>query len=169
MISKALIMALILTESGGNPIAQSPAGAQGLTQMTEIAIREVQSQHQVSAEVNIFNPQENITYGVLLLEYYYLQTGSIVKALVAYNSGYAGLIRYREGGFNALPAETRAYVPKVLATMRSLDPMFSRILPERRARNYLETAIDDVFYDVYGVRAEGEQVIFGSGVFSVTN
>lgn len=135
--------------------------------MTSIAIEEVQYQHQVNAEVNIFNPQENITYGVLLLEYYIKSCGSLRNALICYNGGYSALIRYREGGFSALPQETQAYVPKVLATMRSLDPMFSRILPERRERNYLETAIDDVFYDVYGVRTEGEQVIFGSGVFAL--
>lgn len=160
MISKALVLALILTESGGNPIAQSPAGAQGLTQMTEIAIREVQSQHQMSAEVNIFSPQENITYGIRLLEFYMRSCGGIKCGLILYNSGYAGLIRYRQGGFHALPAETRAYVPKVINTMRSLDPMFQRILPERRERSYLESAIDDVFYDLYGAAEEVNAVVF---------
>lgn len=128
--------------------------------MTEIGIREVQSQHQMSAEVNIFNPQENITYGVRLLEFYMRSCGGLKKALICYNSGYLGLARYREGGFDALPAETRTYVPKVLNTMRSLDPMFQRILPERRERSYLETAIDDVFYDLYGASEEVEIVVF---------
>jgi soluble lytic murein transglycosylase-like protein len=168
MLSKSLIMALVLTESGGNPIAQSPMGALGLTQMTSIAIQEVQNQHNISGPVNIFNPQENITYGTLLLEYYMRSCGGLKCGLILYNSGYAGLIRYREGGFDALPAETRAYVPKVLSTMLSLDPMFARILPDKRERSYLEAAIDDVFYDVYGVRSEGEQVIFGSGVYAGT-
>lgn len=114
----------------------------------------------MSAEVNIFNPQENITYGLLLLEYYIHSCGGIKCGLILYNSGYAGLIRYRQGGFDALPAETRAYVPKVLATMRSLDPMFQRILPERKEPGYLEIAIDDVFYDVYGTPEEAASVVF---------
>jgi soluble lytic murein transglycosylase-like protein len=160
MITKSLIMALILAESGGNPIAQSPAGALGLTQMTEIAIREVQAQHPMNPTVNIFNPQENITYGIRLLEFYMHSCGGVKCGLIMYNSGYAGLIRYRAGGFAALPAETRAYVPKVLNTMRSLDPMFHRIPAERRERNYLETAIDDVFYDLYGATEEVEAVVF---------
>lgn len=160
MISKALIMAIILAESGGNPIAQSPAKAEGLMQLTPIALEEVQSQHQMSAEVNIFNPQENITYGIRLLEFYIHSCGSVKKALICYNGGYAALARYRQGGFDALPSETRSYVPKVLNTMHSLDPMFSRILPERRERGYLETAIDDVFYDLYGATEEVEVVVF---------
>lgn len=169
MISKSLILAIILTESGGNPIAQSPANAHGLMQLTAIGIEEVHDQYGGRADVNIFNPQENITYGTLLFQFYYNQTGSVVKALVAYNGGYAALARYRQGGLGALPAETRAYVPRVISRMLSLDPMFARILPDRRERSYIETAIDDVFYDVYGVRAEGEQVIFGSGVFAVSH
>jgi soluble lytic murein transglycosylase-like protein len=160
MISKALVMALILSESGGNPIAQSPAKAEGLMQLTRIAIEEVQSQHQMNAEVNIFNPQENITYGVRLLEFYIRSCGGLKRALICYNSGYLGLARYRQGGMDALPAETRAYVPKVLNTMHNLDPMFSRILPERRERSYLETAIDDVFYDLYGATEEVQVVVF---------
>jgi soluble lytic murein transglycosylase-like protein len=164
MLSKALIMALVLVESGGNPIAQSGSGAEGLCQMTPIGIEEVHRQYGRTEEVNIFNPKTNITYGVLLLEHYYEQTGSIKSALILFNSGYMGLLRYRQGGINALPEETKAYVPKVLATMRSLDPMFSRILPERRERSYLETAIDDVFYDLYGVGEGVEQVVFGPGV-----
>lgn len=160
MISKALIMAMILTESGGNPIAQSSAGAEGLLQLTPIALEEVQSQHPMSAEVNIFSPQENITYGIRLLQFYIRSCGNLKNALICYNGGYSALIRYRAGGFHALPQETQAYVPKVLNTMRSLDPMFQRILPERRERSYLESAIDDVFYDLYGATEEVEAVVF---------
>jgi soluble lytic murein transglycosylase-like protein len=118
----------------------------------------------VISQINIFNPQENITYGVLLLEFYLKSCGSLRNALICYNGGYAALIRYREGGFDALPEETREYVPKVLATMRSLDPMFSRILPDRQERSYLEAAIDDVFFDLYGARTDVNPIIFGSGV-----
>lgn len=153
-------MAIILAESGGNPIAQSPAKAEGLMQLTAIAIEEVRDQHGVIQELNIFNPQENIKYGVLLLEHYLETCGSVKSALICYNGGYMALLRYRRGGFAALPEETQGYVPRVLNTMRSLDPMFSRILPERRERSYLETAIDDVFYDLYGVGEESNAVVF---------
>ena len=114
----------------------------------------------MSAEVNIFNPQENIKYGLLLLELYIRSCGGVTCGLITYNAGYAGLIRYRKGGFAALPAETRAYVPRVLGTMRTLDPMFQRILPERREPGYLETAINDVFYDLYGTPEEAAHVVF---------
>lgn len=167
MLSKAFILAVILCESGGNPIARSPSDAYGLMQLTEIGFKEVQQQYGITEEINIFNPQENIKYGTLLLEFYYHQSGgSLARTLVLYNSGYAGLLRYRTGGPGALPEQTRLYVPKVLALMRNLDPMFQRQLPERRERGYLETAIDDVFYDLYGLGESGEQVLFGSGLLA---
>ena len=150
MITKALILAMILMESGGNPIAQSHAGAEGLLQMTPIAVREVQTQHSMPNPVNLFNPEENITYGILLLEHYIEQCGSVKKALICYNGGYAALLRFRAGGIDALPEETQAYVPRVLGLMRDLDPMFQRELPYDRDPSYIESAVNTVFDNLYG-------------------
>ena len=158
-------MAVLMAESGGNPTAQSPAKAEGLMQLTKIAVEEVQQQYDITGDVNIFNPEENIRYGVLLLEFYYRQAGSIKATLVLYNSGYAGLNRYRQGGLSATPAETQAYVTKIMGSYRSYTPMFSRELPERDRDSYLRNAIDNVFDQLYGIGADGEGVVLGRGVF----
>lgn len=150
MISKSLILAMILMESGGNPIAQSHQKAEGLMQLTSIAVKEVQNQHSMPTPTNLFNPEENITYGILLLEHYIQQCGSVKKALICYNGGYAALLRYRAGGLDALPEETRNYVPRVLNLMRDLDPMFQRELPYDREPSYIESAVDNVFDTLYG-------------------
>jgi soluble lytic murein transglycosylase-like protein len=164
MITKSLIMAIILIESGGNPIAQSPMGALGLTQMTPIAIQEVQNQYDISGDLNIFNSEENIRYGVLLFEHYLRQCRTIRGALICYNGGYAAYRSYLAHGLGAAPEETQAYVGKVLALARSLDPMFSRELPERDRDTYLRTAIDNVFDELYGAREDVESVVFGPRV-----
>lgn len=152
MITKSLILALILCESGGNPTAQSPVGALGLTQMTDVAYREVQEQYGLREPINYFNPQENIKYGVLLFEHYLRRVGSLKYALIVYNGGYSALNRYKRS--RTLPEETRLYFVKVLTLMRNLDPMFQRQLPEPRERTYIELAVDDVFYDLYGIGTE---------------
>ena len=158
-------MAVLMAESGGNPIAQSPAKAEGLMQLTEIAVEEVQQQYDIKGDVNIFNAEENIRYGVLLLEFYHRKAGSITATLVLYNSGYAGLARYRQGGLSATPEETQAYVTKILGSYRSYDAMFSRELPERDRNSYLRTAIDNVFDQLYGIGVTSETVVFGRGMY----
>ncbi len=167
MLTKAWILAIILTESGGNPIAQSPMRAEGLMQLTSIGIQEVRDQYNITGDLNVFNPTENIKYGVLLLEFYARRAGSTTATLVAFNSGYAGLARYRQGGLAALSQETREYVGKVLGRARTLDPMFARELPGRSSPEYLRSAIDSVFEDVYGVGPECETVIFGAGLYTL--
>jgi soluble lytic murein transglycosylase-like protein len=148
MLSKALIIALVLTESNNNPIAVSPQKAVGLTQITEIGIQEVQQQYGFTEDVNIFSPEVNVKYGILLLHYYYSITRSITEALILYNSGYAGLRRYRMGGLNALPQETQKYVPKVLSIARSHVTMYDAILPEKPGD--LDTLVSNAFDDLYG-------------------
>lgn len=134
-------------------------------QLTPIAIEEVQQQYGITGDVMIFNPEENIRYGVLLLEFYYRQAGSIKATLVLYNAGYAGLARYRQGGLSATPAETQAYVTKIMGSYRNYTAMFSRELPERDRDSYLRSAIDNVFDQLYGIGADGEGVVFGRGMF----
>lgn len=134
-------------------------------QLMPVAIQEVQIQHNLSNEVNIFSGRENVKYGVLLFEHYIKTCGGVRSALVCYNGGYAALRRYHDGGLDALSEETRAYVPKVLGLARSLDPMFARILPERRY-TYVREAVDSAFDELYGVGAEYEQVVFVSGLYT---
>jgi soluble lytic murein transglycosylase-like protein len=159
MLSKALILALVLTESGNNPIAVSPQKAMGLTQITEIGIQEVHDQYEFSEDVNVFNPEVNIKYGILLLHYYFSITRSVTEALILYNAGFAGLRRYRLGGFNALPQETQLYIPKVLSRARAHVTMYDAILPEQDTSG-IATTISDSFQELYGVRAESAGVLW---------
>ena len=102
-VEPSLIKAIIETESGGNPRAVSPAGAQGLMQMMPGTAAELGVQ-------DPFNPAENIMAGTRyfrqLLDRY---QGSTRLALAAYNWGMGNL----ENHPGALPKETKNYIAKV--------------------------------------------------------
>ncbi len=111
-VSRNLIRAVILQESGGDPGAVSAKGAKGLMQLMDGTAAEV-------GVSNPFDPAENIRGGArylgrLLREF----KGDLELALAAYNAG-AGAVK-RHGGVPPY-AETRDYVQRVMARLKALD------------------------------------------------
>jgi soluble lytic murein transglycosylase-like protein len=105
-VSPALALAVISVESGGKPAAVSQKGAQGLMQlMPDTAER--------FGVTDRLSPAENIKGGVAYLDWLMEEFGNdAVLALAGYNAG-ENAVKSHEG----VPpfAETRDYVPKVLA------------------------------------------------------
>ncbi len=108
-VSPALTLAVIAVESAGQVDAVSSTGAQGLMQlMPDTAIR--------FGVTDTFAAGENIKGGVKYLDWLLQEfDGDPVLALAGYNAG-EGAVRDHAG----VPpfAETRDYVPKVLAAYR---------------------------------------------------
>jgi len=105
-VSPALALAVIVVESAGQARAVSRAGAQGLMQL-------------IPATAERFgvddpeDPAQNIRGGVAYLDWLLAEfDNDVVLALAGYNAG-EGAVR-RNGGVPPF-AETRDYVPKVLA------------------------------------------------------
>ncbi len=105
-LDPALLHGLIQQESGFDPNAGSPAGAQGLTQLMPGTAASL-------GVTNPYDPSQSIDGGA---QYLRRQLdafgGDVTKALAAYNAGPAAVSRY--GGVPPY-AETQAYVQKVLA------------------------------------------------------
>ncbi len=101
-----LIRAVILAESGGNPQAVSKRGARGLAQILPSTGRELGARR----SEDLFDPRTNILLGTKYLSQLLAEfNGDVGRALAAYNGGREVLYNER-----LLPAETRAYVPRVL-------------------------------------------------------
>jgi soluble lytic murein transglycosylase-like protein len=104
-----VLLAVIQTESHGDPAAISRAGAQGLMQLMPAT----SAQYGVA---NAFDPEANVDAGThylrdLLRRYH----GNLELALAAYNAG-PGLVDAVHG-VPAIP-ETRSYVAHVIASLR---------------------------------------------------
>ncbi|MCD9148426.1 lytic transglycosylase domain-containing protein [Pseudophaeobacter flagellatus] len=105
-VSPALVLAVIAVESSGESDAVSTAGASGLMQlMPDTAAR--------FGVDDALNAAQNISGGIQYLDWLLEEfSGDAVLALAGYNAG-EGAVRAHQG----VPpfAETRDYVPKVLA------------------------------------------------------
>lgn len=105
-VSPALVLAVIAVESAGAQTAVSSAGAQGLMQL----VPETAARFGVE---DVFDAGQNIRGGVAYLDWLMGHFDrDPVLVLAAYNAG-EGAVR-RNGGVPPF-AETRDYVPKVLA------------------------------------------------------
>ena len=142
MFFKALVAAVIIAESGGNPNALSPKDAKGLMQVTDIGVKEVRQQFWCMRDVKWqpYNPEVNKMFGKLLLKFYLKEAkGNVREALVLYNSGYRGLYYWRQG---RPYKETAAYV-------ESVCKMYGRCLaalePEIKACQFLPVPKGGVF------------------------
>lgn len=113
-----------MIESGFDPRAKSPAGAMGLWQFMP-ATGEVYGLQQSRTLDQRKNPKLATQAAAHHLRDLYLRFGSWDLALAAYNMGYEQLLdaidRYGTTDFNelarqeAIPDETAAYVPKIMA------------------------------------------------------
>ena len=108
-VSPALVLAVIAVESSGRADALSHKGAQGLMQLIPATAERF-------AVTDANDAAQNIRGGVAYLDWLLREfDGDVVLALAGYNAG-EGAVRRNQG----VPpfAETRDYVPKVLAAWR---------------------------------------------------
>jgi soluble lytic murein transglycosylase-like protein len=109
-VSPKLLAAVAKVESGYNPNAVSPAGAQGLMQLMPTTARGLGVR-------DSFDPEQAINGGAKLLARNLREFKSLPLALAAYNAGGGAVHKY--GGIPPF-SETQAYVPKVRKALAAL-------------------------------------------------
>lgn len=90
-LDPALIYAVIRTESGFDPEAESEAGARGVMQMLPSSFEWLQEKRGCAGTYtadDLFNPDICIDYGSYLLRYFYDIYGDERCAVAAYNAGF---------------------------------------------------------------------------------
>ncbi|CUK04844.1 Soluble lytic murein transglycosylase precursor [Ruegeria denitrificans] len=108
-VSPALVLAVISVESAGRADAVSSAGAQGLMQLMPATAKRF-------GVKDSFQPSQNISGGVKYLNWLMEEFGNDpILVLAGYNAGEGSVRKH-----NGVPpyAETRDYVPKVLAAFQ---------------------------------------------------
>jgi peptidoglycan DL-endopeptidase CwlO len=105
-LPQGLLAAVAQTESGGNPAAVSPAGAQGLMQLMPSTAQ--------GLGVDPWQPAQAVQGAARLLSKYLHSYGSVPLALAAYNAGPGAVEQY--GGVPPY-SETQKYVTKITGLM----------------------------------------------------
>jgi soluble lytic murein transglycosylase len=92
-VDKYLLYAIIDTESGFDPHAESNVGARGLMQLMEDTCDWISWRTGEDLTFDdMFNPEDNIRYGTYLVDYLLDEFGNVRAAVAAYHagSGYVG-------------------------------------------------------------------------------
>ncbi|WP_396954756.1 lytic transglycosylase domain-containing protein [Neobacillus sp. YIM B06451] len=111
-INPALIAAVIEQESGGNPDAESYAGAIGLMQLMPNTAK--------GLKVDPYDPAENIDGGAKYLAIQLNRFGNLELALAAYNAGPGNVLNSRY----LYIAETQNYIRSVPALIAKYEKKF---------------------------------------------
>lgn len=121
-LDKALIYAVIRTESKFDPNCESGVGAVGLMQMMPESFKWVQKLRGTSLdEEDLIMPSVNIDYGCYLLKYFLKHYGNERCAVAAYNAGFVVTNWLKDSDYSSdgktlkkIPyPETSEYVKKV--------------------------------------------------------
>ncbi|SAX25645.1 lytic transglycosylase domain-containing protein [Klebsiella quasipneumoniae] len=129
-LPSGLLSSVAATESGGDPFAESKAGAKGLFQFMPGTAKDMGLKGR-----DVYDPHKSAEAAAKYLRWLMDATGGdLEKTLASYNWGLGNV---QKKGMDNLPSETRNYVPKVMAGMRPGAGMaVDRAMPGQSGATY---------------------------------
>ena len=133
---RALIFAIVKTESGFNARAESKKGAKGLMQITDKTAEYV-AQKKGETEYDLFSPETNLDFGCYYLKYLLLEFSDLNTALCAYNAGEGRVSlwlrdeEYSSDGVTLYKIpyqETEEYVKKINESFGKYKKLYGKLL-----------------------------------------
>lgn len=135
-LNKYFVYAVIKTESGFDPNAESNVGARGLMQIMEDTFDWIKfrSDDEGAVYYDMYDAETNIRYGCMLLGYLMEEFGSVEVAAAAYHAGrgnvnnWLGDKRYSSDGvhLDTIPiSDTAHYVNKITNAMDKYVKLYS--------------------------------------------
>lgn len=130
-LDENLVLAVMEQESGGDPDAESWAGARGLMQLMPESFAWIMGIRNWGEDISdidptfVFDPTTNVRAGVrMLAAVLEEQGGSVYWALASYNAGGGAVNRWRAMGYDSVPdwygvGETANYVPAILSSFNA--------------------------------------------------
>ena len=139
-LERALVFAVVKTESDFDDRAVSPVGAIGLMQITEETGKYVAEKLNVK-EFDLFSPNINIKFGCCYLKYLIERFEKVDTALIAYNAGEGNVEKwladnnYSKDGKTLITTpfkETNAYILKIKKNFSKYKKLYGNILDKRQ-------------------------------------
>lgn len=135
-VAPSLLFAVIHTESGFDPLAESYVPARGLMQLTQETFEWVRYRIGDSEHItydDMFDPEINIRYGAQLLRLLQDEFGSVQGSLSAYHMGWGTVKGWLknpdytdDSGLAVIPSATaRRYIDKVLHTEKIYNELYN--------------------------------------------
>ena len=135
-LERALIFAVIKTESSFNPNAESKKGAVGLMQITK-RTGEYIAQKLGVENYNLKNNDDNINFGCYYIKYLFARFKDMDTAIIAYNAGEGNVSLWLQNKdlsndgkkLNSVPfKESRDYIEKIHKNFEKYKKLYNKIL-----------------------------------------
>jgi soluble lytic murein transglycosylase len=135
-INRALVFAMVKSESSFNKKAVSSKGAKGLMQITDKTAEYIAKKLGVE-EYDLFDEKTNVNFGCYYIKYLYVRFKDIETALVAYNAGEGNVSlwltneEYSKDGKTLLNIpfnESREYLQKIKLNFENYKKLYGKLL-----------------------------------------